>query len=37
MLVSTYSEVGTGQKVIKLKPKIGTGSMTGVRSSQQTL
>jgi len=37
MLVFTHSEVGTGQQVIKLKLKIGTGFMTGVRSFQQTL
>jgi len=31
MLVFTHSEVGIEQKVIKLKLKIGTGSITGVR------
>jgi len=35
MLAFTHSEVGTGQKVIKLKLKIGTGSITGVRSRLQ--
>jgi hypothetical protein len=32
MLVFTYSEVGTGQKVTKLKLKICKGSITVVRS-----
>jgi len=32
MLVFTHSAVGTGQKVIKLKVKIGTRSTKGVRS-----
>jgi hypothetical protein len=32
MLVFTHSEVGNGQKVIKLKPKIGTSYTTGVNS-----
>ena len=31
MSVFTHSEVGTEQKVIKLKLKIGTDSITGVR------
>ena len=32
MSVHTHSEVGTVQKVIKLQLKIGTASITGVRS-----
>ena len=31
----THDELGIGQKVIKLNLKIGTGSIAGVRSSQQ--
>jgi len=34
MLVFTYSEVGTGQKVIQLKLEIGTGTTTEVRRQQ---
>ena len=37
MFVFRHSEVGTGQNLIKLKLKIGTGSMTGASSRQQTL
>jgi hypothetical protein len=37
ILVFTHSEVGTGQKVIKLKLRMGTGSITGVRLCQQAL
>jgi hypothetical protein len=34
ILVFTYKEVGTEQKVIKLNLKIGAGSLTGVRWKQ---
>jgi len=32
MLMLTHSEVGTGKNVIKLKLKIGTSSITEVRT-----
>jgi hypothetical protein len=36
MLVFIHNKVCTGQKVIKLKLKIGTGFITGMRSRQHS-